>query len=138
MEREKRLRSQKEIVMIKFESVIELVNGVRAAELRSWIEEGWVRPEEERGTYVFQEIDVARVRLIANLRRDLAIDREAVPVVLHLLDQLYAMRRRMRALSDAIDAQPAASRKALRKALGVPKTVPVVKLKRNEPGRKSR
>jgi chaperone modulatory protein CbpM len=103
--------------MIDFETVLRVIEGVRAAELRSWIEEGWVRPERERGFYVFREIDVARVRLIADLRRDLAIDREAVPVVLNLLDQLYAMRRRLRALDRAVAAEPPEVRRRLRAAL---------------------
>jgi chaperone modulatory protein CbpM len=103
--------------MIALEAVLRLIEGVRAAELRSWIEAGWIRPERGRGGYVFHEIDIARVRLVRDLRRDLAIDREAVPVVLHLLDQLYEMRRRLRALDAAIAAQPAPVRRTLHVAL---------------------
>jgi chaperone modulatory protein CbpM len=107
--------------MIGFDAVLRMIDGMRATELRRWIEEGWVRPEQERGDYVFREIDVARVRLIQDLRRDLAIDREAVPVVLNLLDQLYAMRRHLRAIDQAIAAEPAEVRRRLRVAL---RTVP--------------
>jgi len=103
--------------MITFESVIAVIEGVRETDLRAWIAEGWVRPESERGVLIFQEIDVARVRLIHDLRRDLAIGNDAVPVVLNLLDQLYAMRRRVRAMNAAIDAQPPAVRRTLRVAL---------------------
>jgi chaperone modulatory protein CbpM len=111
--------------MITFETVIDVVDGVRATELRAWIEEGWVRPESERGVLIFQEIDVARVRLIHDLRRDLAISNDAVPVVLGLLDQLYAMRRRVRAINQAIAAQPPAVRRTLRVALrAAPKKSP--------------
>jgi chaperone modulatory protein CbpM len=107
--------------MITFETVIRVVEGVRAVELRRWIEEGWVRPETEGDVYIFREIDVARVRLIQDLRRDLAIGGEALPVVLNLLDQLYAMRRRLRAVNEAIAAQPPAMRRTLRVALKAPK-----------------
>jgi chaperone modulatory protein CbpM len=103
--------------MITFETVVRVVGGVRATELRAWIAEGWVRPETERGMLIFREIDVARVRLIHDLRRDLAIGDDAVPVVLNLLDQLYAMRRRVRAVNQAIAAQPPAVRRTLRGAL---------------------
>ncbi|HEY5207825.1 MAG TPA: chaperone modulator CbpM [Stellaceae bacterium] len=114
--------------MITFESVIAVIEGMRETDLRAWIEEGWVRPESERGVLIFQEIDVARVRLIHDLRRDLAIGNDAVPVVLNLLDQLYAMRRRVRAMNAAIDAQPTAVRRTLRVALrATPK--PAVKTK---------
>jgi chaperone modulatory protein CbpM len=38
------------------------------------------------------------VRLIRELRDELAVNEEALPVVLSLLDQLYALRRRVRAM----------------------------------------
>jgi chaperone modulatory protein CbpM len=107
--------------MITFEAVIRSVGGVRATELRAWIDEGWVRPERQRGILVFHEIDVARVRLIHDLRRDLAIGDEALPVVLSLLDQLYAMRRRLRIVHEAVAAQPSAVRRTLHGALRTPK-----------------
>jgi len=110
--------------MITFEAVIRCVVGVRPTELRAWIAEGWVQPESERGVLLFREIDVARVQLIHELRRDLAIGDEALPVVLNLLDQLYAMRRRVRALNQAIAAQPPAVRRTLRVALRPPRSRP--------------
>jgi len=103
--------------MISFETVVRMIAGIGAAELRTWIDEGWVRPENEPGGYIFREIDVARVRLIQDLRQHLAIDREAVPVVLNLLDQVYAMRRRLRRLDEAIAAQPVAVRRRLKVAM---------------------
>jgi chaperone modulatory protein CbpM len=110
--------------MITFEAVIRTIGGVRATELHAWIDEGWVRPERQRGVLVFREIDVARVRLIHDLRRDLAIGDEALPVVLNLLDQLYAMRRRLRLVNEAVAAQPPAVRRTLRGALRAPKPTP--------------
>lgn len=104
--------------MISFDAVIRLVGNVEAGELRHWIEERWVRPEAEQGGYLFHEVDVARVRLIRELRYELAIDEEALPVVLHLLDQVYALRRRLRQLSDAVEAQPADLREAILTRLG--------------------
>jgi chaperone modulatory protein CbpM len=58
------------------------------------------------------------VRLIRELRYDLAIDEEALPVVLQLLDQVYALRRRLRATYQAIETQPPDIRKALLTRLG--------------------
>ena len=64
---------------------------------------------------------MARVRLIRELRHDLEIEEETLPVVLSLLDQLYANRRRLRALSEAVAAEPAETRarvlRAYREAL---------------------
>jgi chaperone modulatory protein CbpM len=100
--------------MIDFAAVIALVKGLEEAELRRWIAERWVQPEAAPSGYVFHEVDVARIRLILELRQELAIGEEALPVVLQLLDQVYGLRRRLRALCQVIDAQPPEIREALR------------------------
>ena len=55
-------------------------------ELELWIEERWILPEREGGALSFDEIDIARLRLIAELRRDFDVNDEAVPLVLHLIE----------------------------------------------------
>jgi len=54
---------------------------------------------------MFHEIDVARVRLIYDLRRGLDVGEELMPLVLSLLDQLYEMRRTLKSLSRVIETQ---------------------------------
>jgi chaperone modulatory protein CbpM len=73
-------------------------------DLRRWIAEGHVRPERAADTLVFQDIDVERVRLILDLRETLAVNEDALPVVLSLLDQVYALRRQLRRAGLALDA----------------------------------
>ena len=92
--------------MIAFEAVLGQVRGLDAAVLERWIEARWVLPERAAGGYIFHEIDVARVHLIVELTRDLMIDEEAIPVVLGLLDQVYALRKRLTSLARVIDALP--------------------------------
>jgi chaperone modulatory protein CbpM len=99
--------------MIEFEALVREIEGLDAAELRQWIAEHWVRAEESERGFIFHEVDVARVRLIRELRHELAIDDEAIPVILQLLDQVYTLRRRLRRLCEAIDAQPHESRDAV-------------------------
>jgi chaperone modulatory protein CbpM len=77
--------------------------GLQHGELERWIAEEWVRPERQGDDLVFHDIDVARVRLLVELRDELRLDEDALPVVLSLMDQLYATRRRMRLLCEAID-----------------------------------
>jgi len=74
---------------------------LRPDELRHWIDEGYIRPEAADGEPVFQDIDIERVRLILELRDELAVNEEALPLVLSLLDQVYALRRRLRVLEPA-------------------------------------
>ena len=74
------------------------ISGVSPQELERWVEERLLLPDEGG----FEEVDVARARLIVELRRDFALDEEALPLVLSLLDQVYALRRQVRALCDAL------------------------------------
>jgi chaperone modulatory protein CbpM len=104
--------------MIGFDAVIAEIRGLEERELRRWIEERWVRPEASGGAYLFHEVDVARVRLILELRQDLAIDEEAMPLVLRLLDQVYALRRRLIAMRSAVAAQPDDVRETLLARVG--------------------
>ncbi len=93
--------------------VVAAVRRLHLRELRLWVREGWVKPAEADDGPVFDEIDVARIRLICDLRKDLSLSSDAVPTVLSLLDQIHGLRRELRALADAVDRQPADIRKAV-------------------------
>jgi chaperone modulatory protein CbpM len=73
-----------------------------------------VLPVEENGDFFFDEADVARVRLIAELRNDLGVNEDAIPVVLRLLDQVYSLRRALAELNEAIQALPESAQAQLR------------------------
>lgn len=92
--------------------------GLGRDELLVWIERRWVLPTAQDGDYVFSEADLARVQMIVDLRRDLAIDDEAMPVVLDLLDRLHGLRRQMRDLLTAIQELPETQREALMRRVG--------------------
>ena len=79
---------------------------ISEGEITAWIEQQWVLPGEEAGRLLFDEADQARVRLIAELRGDLGINDEALPVVLRLLDQVYGLRQVLDQLRVAIAALP--------------------------------
>ncbi len=83
-------------------------------ELEGWIERRWVRPEPaDGGGWAFQEVDVARVRLIYDLRYELDIAEETLPLVLSLVDQLDSLRWRMKSMLEAVEAQPEPVRRAI-------------------------
>lgn len=82
-------------------------------ELGRWIAAALVRAEGQPGAWLFEDIDVARIRLILELRRDLEIEEESLPVVLSLLDQLYDMRRQMARVNTALANLPADIRAAM-------------------------
>jgi chaperone modulatory protein CbpM len=88
--------------VISIDVVIDMCSGLERQVLESWISRDWVRPDARDGVYAFRDIDLARVRLIIELRDDLDVSESALPIVLHLLDQLYDLRRQVRELGDAI------------------------------------
>lgn len=106
--------------MIPFEELLGRFRDLERRELTRWVENRWVLPERHAETWVFHEVDVARIDLILTIRRDFAIDDEATELVLGLLDQVYGLRRQMRRLCDAITSQPQEVQDAIRRAL--PKT----------------
>ncbi len=94
--------------------VIALVGRVERAELVRWIEHGWVVPTcAEAVEPAFSDLDIARIEMICDLRQDLVVEEETVPLVLSLLDQVYALRRQMTVLTGAIQSQPEDVRKAI-------------------------
>jgi chaperone modulatory protein CbpM len=102
--------------------VVVTVGRVDRVELTHWIELGWVQPQRQAGVEpTFSDLDVARVCLICDLRRDLAVEEETMPLVLSLLDQLYAMRRQMKALQGALQQQPDDVRRAIMAVLESPR-----------------
>ena len=76
--------------------VTALFSDLTQVELVRWVEQGWVVPDAEGTAFVFREIDVARVRLIHDLRRDMDVGEDAIPLVLSLLDQIYELRSQLK------------------------------------------
>ncbi len=103
--------------MIVFEELLIRFRGLERRELSRWVENHWVLPERHADTWIFHEVDVARVELIHDIRRDFAIDDEAMSLVLGLLDQVYGLRRQMRRLCDAVATQPQDVQQAIHRAL---------------------
>jgi chaperone modulatory protein CbpM len=103
--------------MIALDEALRRVRGLERRELVRWVENRWVLAEPHGGDWLFREVDVARIELIREIRQEFAIDDEALPLVLDLLDQVYGLRRQLRRLCDALAAQPEEVQKSVRAAL---------------------
>jgi chaperone modulatory protein CbpM len=90
---------------------------VTHVEIRTWIELQWVLPAEQDGAYLFDEVDLARIKLINELRRDLEVNDAAVPVVLRLIDQVHGLHRAIGDLHEAIEALSVEARQELESRL---------------------
>ena len=79
---------------------------IERTELCAWIEQSWVRPVKTGESWQFDDGDIARLELICELRRGMEINDDALPVVLSLLDQLYAARQTLLHVRDALAQLP--------------------------------
>jgi chaperone modulatory protein CbpM len=85
------MQSRKKMFSLK--EVTDLT-GVTEPVIYLYVERQWISPVTPDA---LDEEDVARLSLIRDLE-DLGVNREAVPLVLHLLDQLYYLRARLKQL----------------------------------------
>jgi chaperone modulatory protein CbpM len=99
--------------MLRAEQVCAELHLSDQGELMSWVERRWVLPACDDKGYVFDDVDLARLRLICDMQHDLSIDEDTVPLILSLLDQVYALRRTVRGLNAAIDSAPSEAREAI-------------------------
>ncbi len=92
--------------MIREKELVGMIDSLEADALQRWIDHGWVLPQRDEDSVLFDELDVARVRLICELHYDLRIEEDSMSLVLSLMDQLYQARRSLRMLLSAVEAQP--------------------------------
>jgi chaperone modulatory protein CbpM len=94
-------------------AVVARIERLTLRDLRLWVREGWVRPAQgERGP-VFDDLDVARLRLLCDFRKDMAVPADVMPTVLTLIDHLHRTRRDLRRLTEALDEQPVEVRRTI-------------------------
>jgi len=66
---------------------------VEGQTLDFWLEQEWLVPARTAADMVFSETDLARGRLIQDLKTSFGVNDEGVDIILHLLDQLHGFRR---------------------------------------------
>jgi chaperone modulatory protein CbpM len=97
--------------------VVGLIEELTVEHLRVWVAEGWIAPRvSERGP-VYDEVDVARLRLVCQLKHEMNVNDDALPVVMRLVDQVYGLRRTLRLMSLALEDQPKSVRERIAEAL---------------------
>lgn len=88
---------------------------ITAADMDAYVEAGWIVVRE--GADPFAEADVARVRLIRDLREECGVNDEGVDVALRLLDQLHGTRAALARIADMVRRLPQPLRGELAAAL---------------------
>lgn len=93
--------------MRTLEEVIEALDACfELAHIESYIQKSWINPIERDKTSYFDDIDIARIRLIYQVQNDFEINDDGIDLILLLLDQLYSARAQAKVLATAIEAQP--------------------------------
>lgn len=93
------------------------VEGMTVARLRTWVSAHCLAPTEREGRLAFDDADVARARLLAELADDFGMDEDAAGMVLSLIDQIHGLRHRLRDLGSALADEPAEVRARIRARL---------------------
>jgi chaperone modulatory protein CbpM len=75
-------------------SIIEATEatGLDGQTIVTFIEKEWISPPESKN---LDEEDIARIGLIQELRSKFGVNDEAVPLILHLVDQLFCLKNKL-------------------------------------------
>jgi chaperone modulatory protein CbpM len=94
--------------------VVATVTRLTATRLQAFIAAECVIPAHREGALVFDEADLARLELLCELAEDFELDEEALGLVMSLIDQVHGLRRQLRGLAGAVEAEPEAVRTRIR------------------------
>jgi chaperone modulatory protein CbpM len=75
-----------------------------AAVVQRWVASGWLEPQRSGDDDGFSEVDIARAHLICDLQR-MGVNDDGIPIILDLVDQLHGVRRTLRNVLAALEAQ---------------------------------
>ncbi len=88
------------------EVLTEIDHLIDRAVLEDFIARGWVCPLRDQTDYVFEDIDISRIRLVCELHIDMKFEFDTVDLILSLVDQLYESRSRFDRIIKALEGQP--------------------------------
>lgn len=88
------------------EVLTEIDHLIDRAVLEDFIARGWVCPLRDQTDYVFEDIDISRIRLVCELHIDMKFEFDTVDLILSLVDQLYESRSRFDRITKALEGQP--------------------------------
>ena len=82
------------------------VPGLSQSRLVAFVEADLIVPLSLPDGPVFSSIDLARLALLCDLADQFDMDGDALGVVIGLIDQLHTARLRLRAMAQAMEAEP--------------------------------
>ena len=99
--------------MTTLDELLRVHGKLTVVHVERWVARGLLRPRSEADAWVFEQVDVARVRLLAELADDIGLDDDTVEVVVGLVDQVHTLRGQLGLLAQAIAEQSPETREAI-------------------------
>jgi chaperone modulatory protein CbpM len=103
--------------MTTLDELLRLHRSLTVMHVERWVARGLLRPRSEADAWTFEQVDVARVRLLAELVDDIGLDDDTMEAVVSLVDQVHTLRGQLGLLAQAIAEQPPETREAIAAAL---------------------
>lgn len=103
--------------MTTLADLLQLHRGLTSVRVERWVSRGLLRPLGATDAWTFEQVDVARVRLLAELGDDIGLDEDTVEAIVGLVDHVHTLRGQLDLLAQAIAEQPAEAREAIAAAL---------------------
>jgi chaperone modulatory protein CbpM len=82
------------------------VERLTVTRLRTYVAAECLAPVEREGALEFSDADLARLELLSDLSESFDLDEEALGLVMSLIDQIHGLRAELRALGEAVGAEP--------------------------------
>ena len=92
--------------MTSLDELLRLHGGLTTVHVERWVARGLLRPRDSGESWSFEQVDVARARLLAELGDDIGFDDDTVETVVALVDQVHTLRGQLGLLARAIAEQP--------------------------------
>ncbi len=69
--------------------------GLTETTLFEFVDRDWIQPASEENDF-FDDEDLTRVRLILDLKNEMGVNDEAIPIILHLIDEIHKLHCELR------------------------------------------
>ena len=103
--------------MTTLDELLHLHRSLTTVTVERWVARGLLRPIGAIDAWTFEQVDVARVRLLAELASDIGLDDDTMEALVGLVDQIHTLRSQLSLLGQAIAEQPPETREAIAAAL---------------------
>ena len=103
--------------MTTLDELLRLHGSLTTMHVERWVARGLLRPVGQGDAWTFEQVDVARARLLVELADEIGFDDEAVETIIGLIDQVHTLRGQLDLLARAIAEQPPATREAIASTL---------------------